>query len=172
MKDFLPPSRALRAFSAAASGLWWTLVVFWLLLALAWGALYGWIVPRIDEWRPALESQASRVLGIPVRIGSVIANLEGWMPSFELRDVVLQDAQDREALRLSRVVVAVSPRSLWNLGFEQLYLEGPQLDVRRSVDGRLWVAGLDVSRGGGDGRAADWFFRQREVVVLGGTLRP
>jgi hypothetical protein len=26
-------------------------------------------------------------------------------------------------------------------------------------------------RDGGDGRAADWFFRQREVVVLGGTLR-
>lgn len=171
MKDFLPPSRALRALSVAASGLWWTLVVFWLLLALAWGALYGWIVPRIDEWRPVLESQASRVLGIPVRIGSVIASGEGWMPSLELRDVVLQDAQNREALRLSRVVVAVSPRSLWNLGFEQLYLEGPDLDVRRSVDGRLWVAGLDVSRGGGDGRAADWFFRQREVVVLGGTLR-
>ncbi|MEY4713489.1 MAG: hypothetical protein RIS88_2939, partial [Pseudomonadota bacterium] len=171
MKDSLQPSRLLRALSVAASGLWWTLVVFWVLLALAWGALHGWIVPRIDEWRPVLERQASQVLGIPVRIASVSARSDGVMPSIELRDVVLHDAQDREALRLPRVVFALSPRSLWNLGFEQLYVEGPRLDVRRSGDGRLWVAGLDVSRGGGDERAADWFFRQREVVVLGGTLR-
>ncbi len=171
MKDSLPPSRPLRVLCAVASGLWWTLVVLWLLMALAWGALHGWIVPRIGEWRPVMESQASRVLGIPVRIGSISASSDGLMPNFELREVVLHDAQDREALRLSRVVVALSPRSLWNLGFEQLYLEGPQLDVRRSADGRLWVAGLDVSQGGGEGRAADWFFRQREAVVMGGTLR-
>ncbi len=171
MKDSSPPSRPLRAFSVAASALWWTLVVFWLVLALAWGALHGWIVPRIGEWRPVLERQASQVLGIPVHIGSVTARSDGVMPSIELREVVLHDAQNREALRLSRVVVAVSPRSLWNLGFEQLYLEGPELDVRRSADGRISVAGLDVSRGGGDERAADWFFVQREVVVLGGTLR-
>lgn len=171
MKDSLPPSRPLRVLSAVASSLWWTLVVFWLLLALAWGALHGWILPRIDEWRPVMERQASQVLGIPVRIGAISASSDRIMPSFELRDVVLHDAQDREALRLSRVVLALSPRSLWSLGFEQLYLEGPQMDVRRSVDGRLWVAGLDVSRGGGDGRAADWFFRQREAVVMGGTLR-
>ena len=171
MKDSLPPSRPLRVLSAVASSLWWTLVVFWLLLALAWGALHGWILPRIGEWRPVMERQASQVLGVPVRIGSISASSDSIMPSFELRDVVLHDAQDREALRLSRVVLALSPRSLWNSGFEQLYLEGPQLDVRRSVDGRLWVAGLDVSRGGGEGRAADWFFRQREAVVMGGTLR-
>ncbi len=171
MKDSSSPSRSHRAFSVAASALWWTLVVFWLAVALAWGALHFWIVPRIGEWRPVMERQASQVLGIPVHIGSVTARSDSVMPSIELRDVVLHDAQNREALRLSRVVVALSPRSLWNLGFEQLYLEGPQLDVRRSADGRLWVAGLDVSRGGGDERAADWFFVQREVVVLGGTLR-
>ncbi|MEY2617509.1 MAG: hypothetical protein RL522_511 [Pseudomonadota bacterium] len=171
MKDSLQPSRRWRALSVVASGLWWTLVVFWLLLALAWGALHGWIVPRVDEWRPVVERQASQVLGIPVRIAALSAHSDSLMPSIELRDVVLHDAQGREALRLSRVVVALSPRSLWNLGFEQLYIEGPQLDVRRSADGRLWVAGLDVSRGGGDERAANWFFRQREVVVLGGTLR-
>lgn len=171
MKDSLQPSRRLRAISVAASSLWWTLVVLCLLLALAWGALHGWIVPRIDEWRPVVERQATRVLGVPVRIGSLSASSESIMPSIELRDVVLNDAQNREALRLSRVVVALSPRSLWNLGFEQLYIEGPELDVRRSSDGRLWVAGMDISRGGGDERAADWFFRQREVVVLGGLLR-
>ena len=147
-------------------------MALWLALALAWGALHGWIVPRIDDWRPALEREASRVLGVPVRIGSIAAHSDALMPSFELSEVVLLDAQAREALRLHRVVVALSPRSLLNLGFEQLYVEGPQLEVRRDAAGRLWVAGLEVSRPAGEASpAADWFFRQKEVVVLGGALR-
>ena len=172
MNDTLQPSRTLRMLSAAASGLWWVLVAFWLVLLLAWAGLHGWIVPRIGELRPALETQATRALGIPVRIGSVSARSDGLVPSFELRDVVLLDAQSREALRLTRVVVALSPRSLWNLGFDQLFIEGPALDVRRLPDGRLSVAGLDMSGPStGDERAADWFFRQKEVLVLGGSVR-
>ena len=45
--------------------------------------------------------------------------------------MVLLDAAQREALRLARVVASVSPRSLWRLSFEQLYIERPELDVRR-----------------------------------------
>ena len=172
MNDSLPPSRVLRTVCAAASALWWLLVAAWLVLLLAWGALHGWIVPRIGELRPALETQASKALGIPVRIGDISAHSDSLMPSFELRDVVLLDAQAREALRLPRVVVALSPRSLWNLGFEQLYIEKPDLDVRRLHDGRLSVAGLDMSGpSAGDERAADWFFSQKEVLILGGTVR-
>jgi len=147
-------------------------VALWLALALAWGALHGWIVPRIDDWRPTLEREASRVLGMPVRIGAITAHSNALMPSFELSEVVLQDAQARDALRLQRVMVALSPRSLLNLGMEQLYVEGPQLEVRRDATGRLWVAGLEVSPVTGEASpAANWFFRQKEVVVLGGALR-
>lgn len=170
MNDTSPPA-SIRASSAIASALWWGLLTLGLVLVLAWGALHGWIVPRIGELRPALETQATRALGVPVGIGAISARSEGLVPTFELHDVVLRDAQGREALRLGRVVVSLSPRSLWNLGFEQLFIERPQLQVRRSADGRLWVAGLDVTEGGdGGGRAADWFFRQKEVVVQGGTL--
>ncbi|HSW16072.1 MAG TPA: DUF3971 domain-containing protein, partial [Ramlibacter sp.] len=171
MNDSPSPSGPLRAFSAFASALWWLLVAFWLALALAWGVLHGWIVPRIGEWRPALEAQATRALGVTVRIDAISARSEGLAPSFELRGVSLLDKQSREVLRLARVVVSLSPSSLWNLGFEQLYVEKPELDIRRSPDGRIWVAGLDVSRGGDDERAANWFFRQKEVVVLGGAIR-
>ncbi|MEO7639981.1 MAG: DUF3971 domain-containing protein, partial [Ramlibacter sp.] len=150
----------------------WLLLTFWLVLAMAWGALHGWIVPRIGELRPELEIEASRVLGVPVRIGDITARTEGLIPSFELSDVVLLDPAGREALRLPRVVAALSPRSLWNLGFEQLVVERPQLDIRRAADGKIFVAGLDLSRGSdNDGRAADWFFQQTEFVIHGGTLR-
>lgn len=165
------PSRALRLLAAAAKWSLWLLLSAALLLALAWGALHQFIVPRIGELRPALEIRASQVLGIPVRIGAISAQTEGLMPSFTLRDVVLLDARGRPALTLPLVIGAVSPRSLWNLGFEQLYIEGARLDIRRAADGRIFVAGLDVSRASdNEGRAADWFFSQSEFILQNGGI--
>jgi len=166
------PSRSLKAYATVAKGALWLLMTAWLVLALAWGALHGWIVPRIGEFRPDLEIEAGRVLGVPVRIGSITARTEGLIPSFELIDVQLLDPQGRTALRLPRVLAALSPRSLWNLGFEQLYIDRPEVDVRRAADGRIFVAGLDFTRtSDNEGRAADWFFRQKEFAIRGGTLR-
>ncbi|MDP3761284.1 MAG: YhdP family protein [Ramlibacter sp.] len=173
MNDCPPsPSRPLKAYAFVAKGLLWLLMTAWLVLALAWGALHGWIVPRIGELRPDLEIEAGRVLGVPVRIGSIAARSEGLIPSFELIDVVLLDSQGRPALRLPRVLAALTPRSLWNLGFEQLYIDRPELDVRRAADGRIYVGGLDFSRSSdNDGKAADWFFEQTEFVIRNGTVR-
>ena len=94
------PSRALRWFAGAVKWSLWLLLAAWLLLALAWGALHGWIVPRIGDFRPELEIRASRALGVPVRIGQITGQSNGLIPSFELQDVVLLDTQGREALRL------------------------------------------------------------------------
>ncbi len=86
--------------------------------------------------------------------------------------MVLLDTQGREALRLPRVVAALTPKSLWNLGFEQLVIDRPEVDIRRSADGRIHVAGLDFAKAEtGDSRAADWFFGQTELVVRQGTVR-
>jgi uncharacterized protein (TIGR02099 family) len=166
------PSGPLKAFAAVAKWSLWLLLVAWLVLVLAWGTIHAWIVPRIGELRPALEIEAGRVLGVPVRIGSIAAHSQGLIPAFELTDVVLLDPQGREALRLPRVLAALSPRSLWNLGFEQLYIDRPALDVRRAADGHIFVAGLDFSSASDNGgRAADWFFQQTEFVIRNGTVR-
>ena len=173
MTDFPSlPSRRLRAYTAVAKGVLWLLLALWLVLALAWGALHAFIVPRIGELRPELEMRASRVLGIEVRIGRVAALSEGFMPSFELTDVVLFDRLGRPALRLPRVLAALSPRSLLHLGFEQLYIDRPELDIRRDTAGHMSIAGLDFSRrDDDDSRAADWFFSQPEFVIKDGTVR-
>lgn len=148
------------------------MLAFWLLLTIAWGALHGWIVPRIGDFRPQLEAHAARALGVPVTIGAITARTEGLIPSIELQDVSLLDAQKRPALHLPRVVVALSPRSLLNWGFEQLYIEGPELDIRRASDGRISVAGLEITQSqSDDSAAADWLFSQGEVVIKGGTVR-
>lgn len=147
----------------------------WLLFGILLLVLHAWIVPRIGEWRGMLETQASRAVGAPVRIGTIQAQSNALFPTIELRDVALQDSAQRDALRLARVVVSVSPRSLWRLGFEQLYIEQVEVDMRLSREGRLHVAGLDLSsdnaRSDGDSAIADWFFAQREFVVAHGTVR-
>jgi len=126
----LPPSRSARRWHwlARASGLMmWLLVAAWLVFAATWLLIHGWIVPRIGELRPRLEVAASQALGVPVRIGQITAQSTGLIPSFELRDVTLLDAESRVAVRLPRLVGTLSPTSLWGLGFEQLRAIKPDI---------------------------------------------
>ena len=117
----------------------WLLAAAWLLFALGWFVLHGWIVPRIGEFRPRLEIAASQALGVPVRIGQISAKSEGVFPIFELADVHLLDARGQVALRLPHISGVLTPASLWGLGFEQLLIEQPELDVRRASDGKFYV---------------------------------
>ena len=83
-------------------------VTAWSLLLIAWLTLHWGILPHIEQWREPIEARASRALGVPVRIGGIAVRSGGWVPSFELREVVLLDAQQRPALRLPRVFAAIS----------------------------------------------------------------
>ncbi len=174
-----PPSTVQRGISGALRLLarWGfaALGVACGLLLLAWLTLHWGILPHIENWRGAIEQRASHALGVPVRIGGISVQSGGWAPAFELRDVVLLDARSQPALSLPRVVAALSPRSLlaFELRFEQLLIDGAQLEVRRDAQGRLQVAGLDLSgpAGSPDPGAADWLFRQHEFVIRGGSLR-
>ncbi len=144
------------------------------LLVLAWLTLHWAILPHIEQWRPRIQAEASRALGLPLRIGALSVRASGWVPGIELRDVVVLDAGQRPALTLPRVVAALSPRSLlaFELRFEQLYIDGAELQARRDAQGRIHVAGIDFAAAGpDDGSARDWFFRQHEWVIRGATLR-
>ena len=150
----------------------WALLALGLMLAVAWGTLHLWIVPRIGQFRPALEQLARQTLGVPVRIGSIEAQSTGWAPSFELQGIQLLDSEGRPALSLPRVVVAISVRSVLRLGLEQLVLDQPSLDVRHTASGQWLIAGLSLGSAQSENSAvADWLFAQREVIVRGGTLR-
>jgi uncharacterized protein (TIGR02099 family) len=167
------PSRRLRWIAQTMRWLLWLLASAWILFALSWFVLHGWIVPRIGDYRPQLEAAASQALGVPVRIGQLSAHSEGMIPSVELRDVTLLDPQGRAALRLPSVLGLLSPSSLWGLGFEQLTIDQPELDIRRTADGKIYVGGLDISQNlsSGSTAVADWFFSQSELVIRSGTVR-
>lgn len=172
MIDLSPaPSTLLKTWATLARWALGLLLTAWVVLIATWSALHWFIVPRIGEFRPQLEARASQVLGVPVHIGSISAYSNGMVPSFELTDIQLLDAQGRQALHLPRVLAALSPRSLWRLGFEQLYIDRPELNIRRAVDGKVTVAGLDFSQSQGTGNgASEWFFSQLEFVIHDGTI--
>jgi uncharacterized protein (TIGR02099 family) len=173
MKTLTPLSyQLLRIWSVLTRWMLGGVILLWLVLLLTWGALHWLIVPRINDFRPELEQYASQALGVPVQVGSVTAQSNGWAPSFEVTDVNLLDVQGRVALSLPRILVALSPRSLWRMGFEQLYIDQPKLDVRRASDGNITIGGLDFSSNGAVQTAPlDWFFSQREWVIHDGVVR-
>ena len=141
----LLPSSLLKTLALAARVSLGLTLSAWLAFLGVWGALHWVIVPRIDDFRPLLEAQASRILGVTVRIDAMSAQSTGLVPSFELSQVRFFDAQGREALRLPRVVLALSPRSLLRQGFEQLYIDQPELDIRRATDGRIFMNSASAS---------------------------
>ena len=120
------------------------LVVAWFVVLMAWSALHVFIVPRIGDYRESLQQQATRALGLKVELGAV--NVQGgwWVPWLELQDIRLFDKEGREALRLPRVMAAVSPLSVLRGRFEQLAVDQPELEIRRDANGHVWVAGLDT----------------------------
>ena len=110
----------------------WALLGLSLLVGIIWTLLQFWIVPRISDLRPHFESMASSTLGMPVSIGQLHVESNGWAPVFKVDNLSLHKSDGGIALTLPTVRVAVSANSLLTLGVEQLVLEGVDLDVRRT----------------------------------------
>ena len=149
----------------------WVLLVSGFLLGMAWTALHFWIVPRIEDFRPKFENLASQAIGVPVHMGKLLAVSSGWMPTFEIHDLSLMDPEGRRALTLPKVIFAISVRSVLNLGVEQLVIESPTLDIRRTESGEWRIAGLALKKDNSpDSAFADWVFAQKEILVQHGNV--
>jgi uncharacterized protein (TIGR02099 family) len=146
-------------------------VAMLLLLLLGWAVLHWVILPRVDEFRPRLVEWASGTLGAPVSIGRLHAESNGLVPSVSLHDVQVHDPTGRAGLRVRRVLASFSVLSLAGGGLEQLVIDQPELEMRRTAQGRLLLGGIDLSGDElGDTRAADWFFSQTEFLVREGRV--
>jgi uncharacterized protein involved in outer membrane biogenesis len=87
--------------------------------------------------------------------------------------VKIFDRRGKEALGLQYVGVTLAWRSLiaGELRFRSIVLDRPSLVVRRDPQGRLFVAGLEMEpEERSDGVAADWLFRQGEIIIRTATV--
>ena len=149
----------------------WGLLTMGLVLGMAWATLHFLIVPRIEDFRPRLENLASQTLGVPVRMGQLVALSSGWMPTFEIHNLTLLDPEGRTTLTLPKIIFAISVRSVLDLGVEQLVIESPTLDIRRTNKGEWRIAGLPINKADNrDSATADWIFSQKEIVIQRGTV--
>ena len=158
-----------------------TLFAAWSLLLLAWLTLQWGIVPRVGQWKPQIEARASAALGVPVTIGAIRVQSSGWLPLIELDHVVLAPRRtlltSGPALVLPKVHATLSARSLlgFELRFEQLHVDGAELEVRRDAHGRVFVAGIEVptaaDSGLQDDSSTDWVLAQREIAIRNGRVR-
>ncbi|CAM3772595.1 YhdP family protein [Roseateles saccharophilus] len=187
MSDFF--SAALHHCSRAAGwplrlcwqALRWALLLLALLWALgvvAWSVLHWAILPHADEWRPWLEREASKTLGVELRIGRIRVESGGWMPRMELGEVRVLDAAGRPALQLPRVAAVLSAQSLLALEprFSQLLIDAPELIIRRDAQGRIFIGGMGLDAAsqadtGTTEAGLDWLFSQPELAIVHGRVR-
>ena len=174
----LPPKEGPSGLARIGRALTGLLIAAWAVFLLLWLALYGFLLPRVSAWKPEMEAQAARVLGVGVRIGDIEVTSTGWIPALRLADLELLDAGGRVALRLPQLSAALSPRSLLSLQprFEQLLIEGAALEVRRDAQGRLHVAGMALDeelepQQGTPFDATDWLLAQGEFAIRGAQVR-
>jgi len=163
-------SRGLRLYARLTRWALLAVAGVWLVVALLWLLLHGFIVPRIGDFKPMLEAQASHLSGREVRVGTLQAYSHGWLPSFEDLDITILDPQQTQGLRLGRVLFTLSPQSILRAAFDQIVIDRPSVDVHRATDGTWSVAGLAIE-GSSDGSFDDWLFSHSEVVVEQGQLR-
>jgi uncharacterized protein (TIGR02099 family) len=159
----------------------WLLVVLallWGLAVVAWVVLHWAILPHANDWRPWLEREASKALGVELRIGRITVESGGWMPRMELGDVVVLDAAGRPALQLPRVAAVVSAQSMLVLEprFAQLLVDTPELVIRRDAQGHIFVGGLGLNQADHADASAteaglDWLFSQPELAIVHGRVR-
>lgn len=164
----LPRVDALtRIFSVFSRLVLWTVVLGCVLAGALAVVVHGYALPRLNQWTPKLEALIAEQTQLPVRIGSLEAGDKGWLPVLRLRDVAVLDAQQQTRLHVPLVELHVSLVSLLRGGFEQLYVEGLDVQVLRTADGKISIAGQQLTGSRQPGMSAqqleqalDWFFEQ------------
>lgn len=150
-------------------------VVVYLLLGGALLTLRYAVLPNAQHFVPWLEQASSRALGLPVHIGSVQSRWQGLLPTLTIRNLVIDDAQGRPALRLASVQALPSWTSLprLQLTFEQLAIRGADLRITREDATHLEIGGIPIdlrSHDSGGRPFADWLFSQGQVLVQDSTI--
>jgi uncharacterized protein (TIGR02099 family) len=130
------------------------------------------VLPQIAERRGDIERTLSESLKRPVTIGAIDGRWQGFWPNLQIHDVRILDTAGRTALALNEVEADLAWASLWRLQphFARLEIVAPSLDLRRDVQGHLFVAGLEIDPNDQSGGFSDWLLAQDRVVIRDATI--
>lgn len=144
-------------------------VVFLLVVAAAW---QFWFVPRLENYRPMLVRELSRVAGVKVEVGEIKGSWDGWRPELSLQQVRTFDQYDLPALSFAQLNGALSwwALPLGKLSFSHIELVAPELKVVRLQNGGWRVAGVTLNAGGEKSGLLNWLLEQDSLSISHGRL--
>ncbi|MCX7628218.1 MAG: YhdP family protein [Methylophilaceae bacterium] len=154
-------------YSAATYLLWAAVII----VASTVLALRYYVLPHAKDYRDAIAHYASQAVGQRVTIGDIEAGWDGMHPYLDLYKVVLHDAQNRPVLRLDHVATRLSWLSmlLAEPRLSELYIDQPNLLIRRAQNGEIFVAGISLNAPTRP-EFFDWLLRQSRITVDNATV--
>ncbi len=152
----------------------WGLIALYVPLCMALLALKWWVLPDIDRYRPAIQTFLQEQTGLPVTLGALSAQWQGFSPQVVVStlsiptpagDVGFQASQIRMDWSLASFL-AFSPR------LNNLEVQSPNLLVERDTNGTFVVAGVRMVDDGTEGNPGlDWLLSQERVWLNGGVVQ-
>lgn len=146
-------------------------MVILIILAGIIGTIQFYVFPHIDDYRGRIEQALSRSLKQQVTIAHIAIRWHGLAPQVTLGKVTVFDSEHRPALALTQVTTRLSWSSLVLLSpsLVSLSIDAPDLVVRRTRNGELFLAGISMS-GQGNPAFANWLLAQRRINVSHATV--
>lgn len=129
------------------------------------------VFPNIDQYKDDIAQLASQTIERTITIGKIETGWRQLSPRASLRNVTIYDEQNRPALTLKRIDTQLSWLSLglFKLKLSELTAHEPNLVIRRSKDGILYLAGVNLS-GRDNPDFANWLLSQAKVGVSNASV--
>lgn len=131
------------------------------------------VLPNVASYKSDIEVLASKAIGRKLSISTLTASWQGLNPRLSLKNVVILDQQGRSALVLPSVNATLSwwSLALLDLRFRKIEIVEPSIDMRRDLNGQIFVAGFLIdTKKESDGTGLDWVLAQHEIVIRQGSL--
>jgi len=144
----------------------WLTAAMLVIVLIAALAIQFWVMPNIGSYKDDIAAFAAKVAKQKVEIGDIRASWQGLNPKLSLSNIDIFDAENRIALQLKNTEVVMSWLSLPMMEphLEELTIHAPELTIRRTAEGEIFVAGTSMS---GESRPElpNWLLRQGQLDI-------
>ena len=125
------------------------------------------LMPNINEYKNTIANFINQTSTQKIVIGNIKANWQGVNPHFSLSNIDILDAQNRPALQLKNTELSLSLLSIPLLEphLDQILIKSPELTIRRTSNGDIFVAGISLS-GPSKPELPNWLLRQTILQVV------
>lgn len=145
--------------------LWLTVIVITIVLIAAL-TIHFLVMPNINQYKDDISTFASNNTKQKIVIGNIQADWRGVNPYLSLSNIDIFDAENRPALQLKNIDVALSWLSIPLLEphLSTLTIHEPELTIRRVANGEIFVAGISML-GESKPDLANWLLRQNHLTM-------